>query len=374
LTVVLADGDVLDIARGDLVAHPDGWFDVIRANGTITRVPIPTYRMPDVPKCSAGYFAAPGMDLVDLFVGSEGTLGVVTEVTLHLLPRPVASLVCWLALDSEARGLDVTARLRAAARATWAGNDPHGLDVPAIESLDRRCIELLLADGKDREHGVPLHADDAVVLIFPIELHTALDFDDTLAQLAEPEATDGPAARLARLLGDDLGRLEVALPGEERKAAAFHALREAVPSCVNHRVRDARVRDPGVSKVAGDFVVPFERFGEALAFYREEFARRGLDHAIWGHASDGNVHPNVIPRDAGDVAAGKEALLALGERVIALGGSPLAEHGVGRHPVKQALLRSLYGDEGIASMRAVKRALDPHGRLAPGVLFPHEDA
>lgn len=374
LTVVLAEGDVLDLERGAVTAHPDGWFEVVRPSGVTTRVPVPAYRMPDVPKCSAGYFAAPGMDLVDLFVGSEGTLGVVTEVTLDLMPRPAASVVCWLALSDEARGLEITARLRDAAHATWGDGDPDGLDVPAIEQLGRRCIELLIEDGKDREFGIPLSDEDAMVLVFPVELHTPLDTDAALAQLSEPDTHDGPLARLARLLGDDLERLEIALPGEERKAAAFHALREAVPMCVNHRVRDARVRDPAVSKVAGDFVVPFEHFPEALAAYRGEFAARGLDHAIWGHASDGNVHPNVIPHDAQDVASGKEALLVLGERVIALGGSPLAEHGVGRHPVKQALLRKLYGDAGIASMRAVKHALDPTGRLAPGVLFPAGDA
>ena len=102
---------------------------------------------------------------------------------------------------------------------------------------------------------------------------------------------------------------------------------------------------------------------------REAFRSRGLDHAIWGHISDGNVHPNVIPRSYADVEAGKEVILALGEEVVRLGGSPLAEHGVGRHPVKQALVRSLFGDEGIQEMRAVKAALDPEGKLAPGVLF-----
>ncbi len=90
---------------------------------------------------------------------------------------------------------------------------------------------------------------------------------------------------------------------------------------------------------------------------------------MWGHISDGNLHPNVIPRSIADVESGKAAIAAFGREVIRLGGSPLAEHGVGRNPVKQQLLRELYGQDGVEAMRAIKRALDPEWKLAPGVLF-----
>ncbi|RMD85261.1 MAG: FAD-binding oxidoreductase, partial [Candidatus Dadabacteria bacterium] len=93
LTVVLATGDVLDIERGRVRASPEGRFEIERAGGEVITVEVPAYRMPDVAKRSAGYFAAPEMDLIDLFIGSEGTLGVVTEVELRLVrPRPA-----WLA-------------------------------------------------------------------------------------------------------------------------------------------------------------------------------------------------------------------------------------------------------------------------------------
>ena len=70
-----------------------------------------------------------------------------------------------------------------------------------------------------------------------------------------------------------------------------------------------------------------------------------------------------------DMQRGRAALLDLARRVVQMGGAPLAEHGVGRNPTKQTLLRQLYGDEGIEEMRAVKRALDPQWKLAPGVIF-----
>jgi D-lactate dehydrogenase (cytochrome) len=107
-----------------------------------------------------------------------------------------------------------------------------------------------------------------------------------------------------------------------------------------------------------------------LTIYRRGFEERGLDHALWGHASDGNIHANVIPRSEEDVRSGEEAFLAFGVEVARLGGCPLSEHGVGRSACKQELLRRLYGDEGVEEMRRVKRALDPANKLAPGVLFP----
>jgi len=161
----------------------------------------------------------------------------------------------------------------------------------------------------------------------------------------------------------------MAVPGDRSRAAQLLALREAVPEAVNRRVGIAKQRDARIEKTAADMIVPFDRVGELLALYERELDRRGLDAAIWGHISDGNLHPNVIPRSLADVESGKEAILLFGREVIRMGGSPLAEHGVGRNPVKQQLLAELYGAAGIDQMSAVKRAIDPDGRMAPGVLF-----
>jgi D-lactate dehydrogenase (cytochrome) len=103
--------------------------------------------------------------------------------------------------------------------------------------------------------------------------------------------------------------------------------------------------------------------------YRRTFDAYGLDYAIWGHVSDGNLHPNVVPQSFEDVTRGREAILEMARGVMQMGGAPLAEHGVGRSALKQRLLRELYGDAGIEQMRAVKRALDPTSKLASGVLF-----
>ncbi len=375
LTVVLASGDVLDLTRGEVFAD-EGRFEVEGTDGRIVKIPLPGYTMPAVPKRSAGYCAEPGMDLLDLFVGSEGTLGIVTEATLRVIDRAPVTCLAFVQFPDERHGLDSVAALRAASEATWRSGDPAGIDVAGIECLDRRCLALLREDGQDRKCGIELPISTEIALLVHLELPPAMTaagaFEEIGAAISS-DAPDTPLVRFCRLLADAgaLDQATLAVPGDRRCAEQLLALREAVPAAVNDRVGLAqRTVDPAIEKVAADMIVPVACFADMLQIYRDGFERRALDYAIWGHVSDGNVHPNVIPRSADDVRAGKDAILEFGREVVRRGGCPLAEHGVGRNPVKQALLRQLYGDEGVDEMRAVKRALDPEWKLAPGVLFP----
>jgi D-lactate dehydrogenase (cytochrome) len=374
LTVVLADGTVLDLRRGEGTASPDGHFTIVGAGGVRRRVALPSYRTPDLPKVSAGYWARPGMDLLDLFVGSEGTLGIVTAVELRLLARRPAWLVGLVPLADEVAALRLVAALRGASGATWRTRDVRGLEVAAVEYLDRRCLELIREDGVAARLGVPLSADAGVAILFQVELAPGTSSDvaaDEMARVADP-AYDTPVGRLCRLLREH-GVLDAtlpALPDDVARRDALFALREAAPEAVNRRVAERqRTIDPTISKSGGDVIVPFERLGEALAAYRTALVRRGLDHAIWGHVSDGNVHPNVLPRSADEMRRAREAQLEIGQIAIDLGGAPMSEHGTGRNPVKQELLECMVGSDGLAAMRALKHALDPRDVLAPGVIF-----
>jgi D-lactate dehydrogenase (cytochrome) len=373
LTVVLACGHVLDIVRGETVSGPAG-FEIECAHG-VRRVMPGTYRIPDVPKCSAGYFAAPDMDLIDLFIGAEGTLGVITEARLRTLPAPPALGLMLVPAPSESIALAVVSELRSASQATWRERDARGIDVAAIEVVDRRCLEILREDGVDRKNDVTVPATAEAALLIQFELPAGTDaaraFDEVASAL-DPDAPDTPLVRICRVLDRHgvLDDTEPAMPGDTRRAEQLLAFREGVPEGVNRRIGEAkRTIDSRIEKAAADMIVPFDRFGEMMQRYRDGYRRRGLDFAIWGHISDGNVHPNAIPRSYEDVVSAKDAIQEFGCDAVRLGGSPLAEHGVGRSAVKQALLRALYGDAAVAEMRAIKQVLDPDWKLAPGVLF-----
>ena len=355
VTVVLANGDALDVRRGYTIASSEGWFEVESSTGDVTLVPVPSYLMPNVAKLSAGYYARQGMDLIDLFIGSEGTLGVVVEATLGVVPRPRLCLALIRCAD-DGQAVAATRALREEASAAWSGQGP--LDVAAIEYMDARALRAV-ADEAFARANVARPLDDSVLLLIQVEVGADEDaamlrFHDVLHSVG---ITDDPY---------------LAMPDDDRGAERLLNLREAVPSSVNAIVASAKTVHPDVEKTAGDMVVPFDHLAESIALYRSAFEHRGLDYAIWGHVSDGNLHPNLVPRTFDDVVRGRDAVKEIARGVVKMGGAPLAEHGVGRSALKQQLLRELYGDDGIEQMRRVKRALDPQWKLSPGVLFSRQ--
>jgi D-lactate dehydrogenase (cytochrome) len=373
VTVVLATGDVLDIERGVTHAHADGYFDLQLANGAV-QVEVPAITMPNVPKLSAGYFGRPGMDLIDLFIGSEGTLGVIVEATLRVIPRPAQALAL-VTFDDERPGLACVRQLRDESLATRRSSVRGGLDISAIEHMDARCLAVLRAAGADRRAGVEIPADAMLAILVTIDLPAGYTAARAYEEIAAVDSSGGERTPLGRFCSvldahNAVAATQIAVPGDLTLAKQLVGLREAVPAAVNERIGRLKTTvDRGIQKVAADVIVPFEQIERLIAFCGEAFAARALDGAVWGHISDGNLHPNVIPQSSDAVAKGQEAVLAIGREAMRLGGAPLAEHGVGRNPVKQQLLREMYGDSGIASMRRIKTALDPEWKLAPGVLF-----
>jgi D-lactate dehydrogenase (cytochrome) len=213
-------------------------------------------------------------------------------------------------------------------------------------------------------------------LLFELELPEPMANDeaqDVLAAFLEDEgsAADAPLTRLLGILTrhDVLDTMEMAFPDDDARREALHEFREAVPKRVNEILASRRLDDPGARKIGGDLIVPFEHLREMIRIYEDGFSRRGLEFAIWGHVSDGNLHPNALPRTSAEAHRAVEALLEFGDEAAKRGGAPLSEHGVGKSAVKQEMMRRFLGDAAVAGMKAIKAALDPEWRFAPGVLF-----
>jgi D-lactate dehydrogenase (cytochrome) len=351
LKVALATGDVLDLRRGEIKADGEGLIRVPLGGGRRIEARLPSVSMPATRKHAAGYYVAPGMDLLDLFVGSEGTLGVVTEVEVSLLPRPegvLAGVVFFrdedslLAFVREAR--ERSLRTRGSARES--GSNAASLDARALEYFDGESLSFL----RERYPLVPSGAAGAIFF----EQETTAESEDALM-----EAWLGLCERHG------------ALPDEswfgtnEHDRAEMRAFRHALPVMVNEWL--AR---HGQRKVSTDMAVPDAAFPEMLRFYKETLRAGRLPYVIFGHVGDNHVHVNILPRDDVEQAAARETYARFVERAVLLGGTISAEHGVGK--IKRDYLRALYGDRTLREMVALKRAFDPARVLGRGNLFAED--
>ncbi|MEC9487454.1 MAG: FAD-binding oxidoreductase [Prosthecochloris sp.] len=337
LEVVLATGELLDIRRGECRADSQGNITIDRQGHEPLSIAIPRYTMPSTSKHNAGYYSAPGMDLIDLFIGSEGTLGIITEAELRLIPLPeqiVSFLVYFDDIGNLFRFLD-RARKR-----------PGNLDPRALEMFEKNALDFLSNVYPD----IPRDAAGAVFL--------------------EQEAT---AATEDGLLDEWFGLMEachamtedswVALDaGEQRKMKEF---RHELPVQVNEWL--SRQQE---SKISTDMAVPEEAFAELFRFYRDRCEHHGFHYIIFGHAGNGHVHLNILPENHQQFLEAKELYITLVRKALELGGTLSAEHGIGK--LKAGYMPEMFGREGMMEMVRVKKALDPGLMLNTGNLIAPE--
>jgi glycolate oxidase len=270
-----------------------------------------------------------GYSLKDLFIGSEGTLGIITEVLLKLVPRPAARQTL-LALYDRIEDAAETVSAIVAARI-----------IPCtLEFLDRMtagCVE-------EYAHvGLPTDCD--AVLLMETDGHPAAVGDEARQMEAIARAH---GAREVRSAKDDAEALQLA----SARRNAFAALARRRPTTILE-----------------DVTVPRSELATMVAYIAGTAAAYNLQIGTFGHMGDGNLHPTFLTdeRDADEMGRVHRALDAIVTRTLELGGTITGEHGVGL--AKKPWLRQQMGDASFTLMRQVKRALDPNGLLNPGKIF-----
>ena len=348
LRVVLADGDVVALRRGEARAHGRSLRLVTEAGRSLS-LDLPTYEMPHT-KNASGYYVADDMDALDLFVGSDGTLGVVTEVELALMPAPAVVWGVSCFFETEAAALDFTVAVRPALE-----------HAAAIEYFDAGALSILRSQ---RENSAAFASLPAVEGRFACCVYVELDCDDEDEACAELYAI-GDAMRA---VGADEADTWVARTDVDRECQRF--FRHAVPESVNMLIDERRRTNPAITKLGSDMSVPDERLHDVIELYRTTLAEAGLQSAAWGHIGNNHLHVNVLPRGDADFAAGKELFCSWAAEVTRMGGAVSAEHGVGK--IKRGFLETMYGPEHVREMARLKRELDPAGQLGRGNLFGEE--
>ncbi len=347
LRLMLADGDVLVLQRGGAHAQ-DREFTLLTENQQRLVGHVPDYALPRV-KNAAGYFAAPDMDLLDLVIGSEGTLGLVTELDVKLLPAPGARWGLMAFFPDQAAAVRFVHGARAA--------DEDRL--VALEFFDARALELL---RRVRPRMVSLLALPEI----PAQFHSAVYAE---LHASDEEGAGEGAAVIAEIMTASGGNEEAAwLASNEHDMERFKAFRHALPEAVNSLIDERRRTEPTLTKLGTDMAVPDAQLGAILERYACDLAAAGLDYVIFGHIGNNHLHVNILPSSKADYQCGRELYLAWAREVVGWGGTVAAEHGIGK--LKAPMLEIMFGTAGTAAMRAVKRVFDPEGRMSPGNLFP----
>jgi len=341
LTLIFADGDTVKLTRGETVARDEE----ILVNGR--RLSLPSLRVPQT-KNVVGYYTGPGVDAIDLFIGGEGTLAVVAGVELLLTESPEA--VC-----------GVAAFLRGGQPVEDLVADLKGDEIihpRALEYMDSQSLSILAALRAEvgPRSGLPKLPSDADGLLY-VECAASSDSETGLCLL-----------RISDVLAAH------GVPSERTWAATARseleeigAMRHTLPERINALIQQRRDEVPGLTKLATDCAVPDNALGEMMRAYRRVLGEAGLQNAIFGHIGNAHLHVNILPHSREELARAREAAFTLARTAVSLGGSVSGEHGIGK--LKKELLGLQFTQLERDGLRSLKRQLDPHGILNPGVLW-----
>lgn len=270
-----------------------------------------------------------GYSMKDLFIGSEGTLGIITRILLRLLPRPKAKKTLLATYDSMENAARTVSKII------------ESQIIPCtLEFLDRRTCQCVEDFAKV---GLPTEAE-AVVL---------METD------GHPEVVEEEAEQMAQIAREN-GALDVEVARDEAHALRLASARRSAFAAL------ARIRP---TTILEDVTVPRSKLPDIVKFIEKLAEEHDLEIATFGHFGDGNVHPTFLTdeRDEAEMVKVEAAMEAIFEHTIQLGGTITGEHGVGL--AKKRFLPDQFDEGSMALLRQVKQALDPQGLLNPGKVF-----
>ncbi len=344
LTMLLADGRRMKLTRG--VEKAVGRkLTILPEEGSSIEIDLPAYKMPKT-KNTSGFYAEDNMDAIDLVIGSDGTLGVISEIELMLCPLPPCIYGVMCLFPSQSQSVEFVEQLR-----------PLCEGIASMEYFDNNALDVLRDQRKSHAafSALPELAGWIQAAIY-VELHcdgeqTALERLKTIDEVLSIgcESSDTWVARNQ----SDLDKLMF--------------FRHAVPESVNLLIDKRKQRDPEITKLGSDMAVPDEYLRDIVEYYKQSVAEYGLQSATWGHIGNNHLHVNILPNSMDEYRLGKALFLEFAKKVTELNGSVSSEHGVGK--LKADFLPIMYTNEHMEQMRNLKWQFDRKGLLGSGNLF-----
>ena len=340
LRIVLPDGGAIELRRGDYTV--DRYLDIETEKGRVS-VEIPLLNTPKVKKSSAWPNISIGMDLIDLFVGMEGILGVYTEVE-YALPRASPSLYSIFSVFKDESSLvEAVRELRKYAK---------NYDVWAVEYMDYRCINFIRERlGRDFPVG-----DDGGILYIDVggDDETIFENLSNINELLESNSS-----------------VETYASDDPRWVKEAMHIRHLIPESVNNFISLHHTH-----RVASDASFPDDQLKRVLDLYRKVGDSSGINYLIYGHIGDSHLHFNFLPKNRDELRESLVLLTSMLKKIVSWGGCVTAEHGFGKKIVldedgdSYPLVYLQYGDKGLEKIRSAKEAMDPKLLLNVGNIVP----
>lgn len=345
--LVLANGEILDIPRGKYQASPEGTFTIQNTAGETKTFSIPSYRTGTNVKNAAGLFAEPSMDLIDLFIGSEGILGVITEVEVWITEKPENVIAVTTFFPTEMNAASFV-------------NDIRRKD----SSLKTEFLEYLCPDSLKLLRKKQI-SDPPLVNMPPIpENIAAIIFEISYTEDSLPDLYE----RLETIAIKNNSSMDQTWACyEDREIDRITAFRHLLPETVNAIIAERKQKNPTIHKLGTDMAVPIipeTNLAEILSFYQEKLRESNLEHVIFGHIGDNHLHINILPKDEKELEKAKEIYKVFAKKAVSLEGTVSAEHGIGK--IKKEYFNIMFDEDKRRQIIEVKQALDPTGLFSIG--------
>ena len=341
LDIVLPDAELLKLKRGAAKADEFN-LKLQTESGKTLSFDIPEYKMPET-KNAAGYFCKKDMDAIDLFIGSEGTLGVITKIKLKLVPLPEKLISCLVFFEKEINALDFISKARDISFNTKLRSDPRCMEALALEFFDSRALKFLRSSYTQ----------------VPEEAEAGVWFEQEVTHENEDSFFESWMELINEFHGDENSAWFAVTEDDKKKIMEF---RHSISAKINEFISGKNLR-----KLGTDVAVPDDKFRDLYFYSKKIVENEELDYVIYGHVGNSHIHLNFLPKDEEEFRKGQNLYKEICKKAIELGGTVSAEHGIGK--AKTGYLLLMYGQETVNKMLELKKAFDPNFILGRGNIF-----
>ncbi|MDR3071081.1 MAG: FAD-binding oxidoreductase [Endomicrobium sp.] len=343
LKVIFSDGSSCFVERGEYCGNENGKiiFDTDKGKKQIV---LPKYHLPII-KNAAGYYNYPGADLVDVFIGSEGTLGVIVEAVLKLIPRFTEVFGGIIFFKKRNDAYEFVNKVKDISKKTRKQGLKDSINAMSLEYFDENTLHLISSDYPT----IPRYAEAAIM--FEQDVYEDNNQDILMEKWIE----------IIENCGINLETVWFASNLIEQEH--FRVFRHKIPERVNEMVKKT-----GIAKVGTDFAVPEGCLSNIVDFCDKEFKKVGAFNLTFGHIGENHLHANIVAVNDEEYKKCRQVYANIAQKVVELGGTVSAEHGIGK--LRHVFLKKMIGEEGFKEMAKFKSMFDNYGILGCDNIFP----